>query len=174
MDEDLLALSRRRAIFEYISKYPGTYLREMESALSLSVGDLQYHLLQLEKGNMISSFPEGRRKRYFVKDEVKYVDRKILSLMRMKTPRRIVIFLLLNPDSSFKMILGQFNFTKGALSFHLKRLLKAGILVKEKRELENVYKIADEMRISQLLITYRSSIMDDTLDGFIDVWTKIG
>lgn len=174
MHEDLLALSRRRKIFKFISKFPGTYLREMEKALSLSVGDLQYHLRQLEKGGLISSHEEGRRKRYFVSDEVRFIDRKILSLMRMKTPRRIVMFLLTNPESSFKEILAEFNFTKGALSFHLKRLLKADILIKGKREKENTYKIADEERISQILITYRSSIIDEALDGFIDVWTKIG
>ena len=174
MDEDILALTRRRTIFEYISKFPGTYLREMEKALSLSVGDLQYHLRQLEKANVISPHKEGKRKRYFVSDEVRYFDRKVLSVIRMKTPRRIVMFLLLHPDSSFKEILAEFNFTKGALSFHLKRLLKAGIIQKGKRENESIYNIQDAERISQILITYRSSIVDEAMDRFIDVWTKIG
>lgn len=174
MDEDILALSRRRTIFEYISKFPGTYLREMEKELSLSLGDLQYHLRQLEKANVISPLTEGKRKRYFVSDEVRYFDRKVLSVIRMKTPRRIVMFLLLHPDSSFKEILAEFNFTKGALSFHLKRLLKAGIIKKGKRENESIYNIQDAERISQILITYRSSIVDEAMDGFIDVWTKIG
>jgi predicted transcriptional regulator len=174
MKEDLLALSRRRMIFEYISKSPGTYLREMKKALSLSIGDLQYHLRQLEKGNLISSHKEGRRKRYFVKDEVNLIDREILSLIKMETPRRIVIFLLLNPGATFKEILAEFNFTKGALSFHLKRLLKANVLVRRKKEKENIYKVRDEERIGQILITYRSSILDGALDGFIDIWTKIG
>ena len=174
MDEEILALSRRRTIFEHISRFPGTYLREMERTLTLSVGDLQYHLHRLEKANLISAHEEGRRKRYFVNDEVRYIDREILSQVRMKTPRRIIIFLLLNPDSCFKDILAEFNFTKGALSFHLKRLLKAGLLVKGKRERETIYKVADEERISQLLISYRSSMMDDTLDGFIDLWTRLG
>lgn len=174
MDENILALTRRRTIFEYISKFPGTYLREMEKALSLSVGDLQYHLHQLEKANVISPHIEGKRKRYFVSDEVRYFDRKVLSVIRMKTPRRIVMFLLLHPDSSFKEILAEFNFTKGALSFHLKRLCKADIAQKGKRENESIYNIQDAERISQILITYRSSIVDEAMDRFIDVWTKIG
>lgn len=174
MDEDILALSRRRTIFDYISKYPGAYLREMEKKLSLSVGDLQYHLHQLEKAGVISPYTEGKRKRYFVNDEVKLLDRKILSVIRMKTPRRIVLFVLLHPDSGFKEILAEFNFTKGALSFHLKRLQKAGILNKVKRENKTIYNIQDAERISQILIAYKSSIMDEVLDGFIDVWTKIG
>jgi predicted transcriptional regulator len=173
MDEDILALSRRRTIFTHISKNPGTYLREMERELSLSVGDLQYHLYQLEKAGLISPHEEGREKRYFVKEEVAPMDRKVLSIIKMKTPRRIVIFLMLNPDSSFREILAEFKFTKGALSFHLKRLIKAEIVVKGKRENESIYRVTDEERIGQVLITYKSSIIDEALDGFIDVWTKI-
>jgi predicted transcriptional regulator len=146
----------------------------MEKKLLLSVGDLQYHLHQLEKNGLISFHEEGQRKRYFVKSEVEYEDREILSLMRMKTPRRIAIFLLLNPDSSFKMILSEFSFTKGALSFHLKRLLKANIIIKDKIGSEVVYRIADEDRVSRVLITYKSSILDEVLDGFVDIWTNIG
>ena len=174
MVEDPLALSRRRRIFEYISGNPGTFLREIERALALSVGDLQYHLHQLEKSGLISPHDDGKRKRYFVNREVQFIDRAVLSILKMKTPRRIVMHILLHPDASFKEILAEFSFTKGALSFHLKRLVNAGIILKGKRERESVYKVADQERISQMLITYRSGIMDEALDGFIDVWTKIG
>jgi predicted transcriptional regulator len=173
MDHELLTLSRRKMIFNQISKYPGTYIREMEKALSLTMGDLQYHLQQLEKAELISSHDDGRRKRYFVKNEVNYFDRELLSIIKMRTPRRIIIFLLLHPESSFKEILAEFHFTKGALSFHLKKLIKADILVNIKREKEKIYKIKDENRISKILITYQSSILDETLNGFIDLWTKL-
>jgi len=173
MDHELLNLSRRKMIFHHISKYPGTYIREMEKTLSLTMGDLQYHLQQLEKADLISSHDDGRRKRYFVKNEVNYLDREILSFIKMRTPRRIIIFLLLHPESSFKEILSEFNFTKGALSFHLKKLLNANIIINSKREKETIYKIKDENRIGQLLITYQSGILDEALNGFVDVWTKL-
>ncbi len=173
MDHDLLNLSRRKMIFHQISKYPGTYIREMEKTLSLTLGDLQYHLQQLEKADLISSLDDGRRKRYFVKTEVNVFDREVLSFITMRTPRRIIIFLLLHPESSFKEILAEIHFTKGALSFHLKKLIKANIVINTKRETEMIYKIKDENRISQVLITYHSGILDDALNGFIDLWTKL-
>ncbi len=173
VEGDPLALSRRRKIFEHISEHPGTYLREMERTLELSVGDLQYHLQQLEKSELISPHDDGKRKGYFVNQDVQFIDRAMLSVLKLKTPRRIVTFLLLNPDSSFKEILAEFTFTKGALSFHLKRLTKAGMLEKSKLENNNIYSIVDEERVSQMLITYSSGIMDEALDSFIDVWTKI-
>jgi len=174
MDADVLALSRRRLIFEHISKFPGTYLREMEKDLDVSVGDLQYHLLQLEKSGIIFSHEEANRKRYFAADKVRYSDREILAVVKLRTSRRIVMFLLGNPDSTFREILAQFDFTKGALSFHLKRLLKRGIILKGKREKENIYKVADEDKVGAVLVTYQTSLMDEALDGFLDTWTKIG
>src|SRR5512137_2340650 len=141
MEHELLNLSRRKMIFHQISQYPGTYIREMEKELSLTMGDLQYHLQQLEKSDLISSYDDGRRKRYFVKNEVNYCDREILSFIKMRTPRRITIFLLLHPESSFKEILAEFPFTKGALSFHLKRLIKVNIVISIKKEKEMIYRI---------------------------------
>ena len=173
MNHDLLNLSRRKMIFNQISKYPGTYIRELEKTLSLTIGDLQYHLQQLEKADLISTHDDGRRKRYFVKNEVNYFDREILSFIKMRTPRRIIIFLLLHPESSFKEILAEFHFTKGALSFQLKKLIKANIVTNIKREKEMIYKIKDENRISQILIAYQSGILDEALNGFIDLWTKL-
>ena len=173
MVHELLNLSRRKMIFQQISKHPGTYIREMEKTLLLSLGDLQYHLQQLEKADLISSHDDGRRKRYFVKTEVKYCDREILSFITMRTSRKIIIFLLLHPDTSFKEILAEFHFTKGTLSFHLKKLLLANIITKTKRERETIYQINDENAISQMIITYQSGIVDETVSGFIDVWTKI-
>jgi len=173
MDHEMLNLSRRKMIFHQISKYPGTYIREMEKSLSLSLGDLQYHLQQLEKADLISSHDDGRRKRYFVKNEVNYFDREILSFIKMRTPRRIILFLMINPESTFKEILAEFYFTKGALSFHLKKLIKANIVINIKREKEMIYRIKDENRISQIVIAYQSGILDEALNGFIDLWTKL-
>ena len=173
MQEDLLALKSRRAIFSHISGNPGTYLREMETSLNLSVGDLQYHLGQLEKAGMITAHDDGRRKGYFVAAEVQYFDREAISIIRMRTPRRIIIFVLMNPDAAFSQILAEFNFTKGALSFHLKRLVGSGILIKGKRERESIYRIGDPEKIKNLLITYQTSIADEVLDNVVDLFARI-
>jgi hypothetical protein len=81
----------------------------------------------------------------------------------------------LHPDSSFKEILAEFHFTKVALSFHLKKLLLANIITKtkrEKKETETIYLIRDKNAINQVLITYQSGIVDEAVNGLIDIWTK--
>ncbi len=173
MEEDLLALKSRRTIFGHISANPGTYLREMETALGLSVGDLQYHLGQLEKGGLVTIHDDGKRKGYFVATEVKFIDRQVISTVRMRTPRRIIIFLLTHPDSTFSEVLANFKFTKGALSFHMKRLVGSGIVARSKRENESIFKIVEPEKVSNILVTYQASIADEVLDGVVDVLVKI-
>jgi predicted transcriptional regulator len=173
MEEDLLALNSRRRIFEQVSRNPGTYLREMETTLDVSVGDLQYHLGQLERAGLIYAHDDGRRKGYFVANEVQYFDRQAISTIRMRTPRRIIIFLLMNPDATFQQILGEFRFTKGALSFHLKRLTGSGMVMKGKKERESIYKVAEPEKVRNLLVTYQASIADDVLDNVVDILARI-
>ena len=173
MEGDLLALGRRRGIYRHISANPGTYLREMETALGLSVGDLQYHLGQLEKGGLVTAHDDGKRRGYFATDEVQYFDRPVISVIRTRTPRHIIIFLLTHPDATFSEILANFRFTKGVLSFHMKRLVASGIATKGRRERESTYRVTEPTRISNLLITYRASIADSALDGVVDVLSQI-
>src|ERR1700688_3254578 len=42
-------LTRRGVVYEYIRGHPGTHVRAMAKALRLATGDMQYHLLWLEK-----------------------------------------------------------------------------------------------------------------------------
>jgi predicted transcriptional regulator len=172
MDHEALNLSRRKQIFTHIDSYPGTYLREMEKALSLSIGDLQYHLQQLEKAELISALGDGRRKRYFTK-EVCIPDREVLSVIQLRTPRHIVLFLLDHPDARFQEILAEFKFSKGTLSFHMKKLTKADIVLNARRENEVCYRIKDELRMRQVLMTYHAGFLDEAVNGFVDLWTKI-
>ena len=169
----MLALERRRRIFAHVSENPGTYLREMEGSMGLSVGDLQYHLGQLERSGLVTTHDDGRRKGYFVAAEVQYFDRKMISVIRMRTPRRIILYLLTHPDSSFGELLAEFRFTKGALSFHLKRLLDSEILERGRRERESIYRVAEPERVMGLLVTYRASIADEVLDGMVDTLSSI-
>jgi predicted transcriptional regulator len=173
MEEDLLALKSRRTIFSHISGNPGTYLREMETALGVSVGDLQYHLGQLEKAGLIYSHDDGKRRGYFVASEIQYFDRQAISTIRMRTPRRIIIFLLMNPEATFQQILAEFNFTKGALSFQLKRLAVSGMVQKGKKERESTYKVSEPEKVKNLLVTYRASIADEVLDNVVDLLVRI-
>lgn len=173
MDKDPLSLETRRRIFQLIRERPGTYSREIERELEMQTGVIQYHLNLMEELKLITSQGDGFRKRYFVSSEVSLQDRRVLSVLKLKTPRRIVIHLLQNPDSSYDQILSQFTFSKGALSFHMKKLLDSGIVRPARSASGVTYAVANEDEVARVIITYRTTFLDNLVDSFIESWLQI-
>ncbi len=173
MEKDPLSLETRRRIFQFIRERPGSYQRELERQLELQTGQLQYHLGVLEELRLITSRGDGFRKRYFVSSEVSPRDRQLLSILKLKTPRRIVLYLLQHPESSFDEILSQFTFSKSALSFHIKKLTENGIASSERSSAGARYSIINEDEVARTIITYRSTFLDNLVDSFIDSWLQL-
>ncbi len=173
MEKDPLSLETRRRIFQFIRERPGTYPRELERELDMQTGVVQYHLGLLESLRLVNSEGDGFRKRYYVSGEVSSEDRRVLSVLKLNTPRRIVIQLLQNPGSTFEQILSQFTFSKSALSFHLKKLTESGIVVVSKSASGTTYSVRDEDYVARVIITYRGTFLDNLVDSFIDSWLQI-
>lgn len=170
---EALELENRRKIYQYISSFPGVYLREIQKALGLPIGVLEYHLTYLEKKGILSTVVEKYRKRYFVKEEIRHGDKGVISLLRQKTPRRIVIHTLLHPKASFKELLRETRLSKSTLSFHLKKLVDGNVLEQEKKGRENIYVVREQEQIARILITYKSSFIDDVVDRFVEIWLQV-
>lgn len=172
--DDALNLENRRKIYQYIAQNPGTYLREMERALSMQPGVLSYHLDVMEKRGLIKSEDDGYIKRYFPAEKFKQRDRRIVSLLRQESPRKILLHMLLNGSSSFQSLTNAVGLSKSTLSYHLKKLTSAGIIFSKKVEREFVYGIENPDEIANLLITLQESLESDAVDRFVDIWRKLG
>jgi len=85
---------RQKELFHFIRKNPGTHLRELQRRLSVSsMGNLEYHIVTLQKLNLVVEKREGGYKRYYpVHGAV--ANKELLALLRQKIPRRIAIFIL--------------------------------------------------------------------------------
>ncbi len=171
--KEALELEVRRDIFDKVSKYPGTYLREIQSDLDLSIGQVEYHLNYLEDKGILSSKIVDNRKRYFVDDEVDYPDRKIISILRQELPRQILIKLLNDGRTGFSEIHNDVDVSKSTLSFHLKKLTKKKLVDFEKDGRKKIFYCSDDERIAQVLITYKSSFIDKAVDRFVDTWLEM-
>jgi len=174
MDDDVLALENRRNIYQLVSKFPGMYLREIEKELGLSIGVLEYHLNYLVKKDILTVEREGHRKRYFVGEDISYGDKTTIGLLRQETPRRIVVFLMLNPDTSFQDVLAQFSISKSTLSFHMKKLTEGDIVVTEKKGRETYYSVRDVDDTARVILTYKASFLDSVVDRFAEIWDGMG
>jgi len=173
MEKDPLSLETRRRIFQFVRERPGSYLRELERGLNMQSGVLQYNLRVLEEMGLLSVQDDGFRKRYFVAAETGAFERKALSILRLKTPRRIVMYLLQHPESSASDILKNFQFSRNALSFHMKRLKGSGLLVETRAGGITRYSISRPEEIARIIITYRETFLDNLVDSFIDSWLQI-
>jgi predicted transcriptional regulator len=173
MDE-ALNLENRRKIYQYVSKHPGAYLREMERELGLQTGVLSYHLDYMVKRQILKTQDDGYHKRYFPADRFHLRDRRTISVLLQPAPRKILIFILIHGPSTFSQLLNEMSCAKSTLSYHLGRMTRRDILSVEKREKESWYSVKDADATADLLIALRESLECDAVDRFVQIWEELG
>ncbi len=163
--KDPLDLPLRKRLTEYIRRNPGVHFRKISRDLDLAIGQVDFHLNSLVKGEVLIKDSSTSNARYFVRDKFTREERKAMSVLRREIPRGVVVYLLENPGSTPHEILGSFNFTHATLSYHLKRLERSGILVVEQKGRERFYIVKDQDIIEMLLVLYKTTLLDTIVDG---------
>lgn len=167
--EEILEVESRRRVFDFIRSNPGTHMREIQRQLDMTLGNLEYHLRYLERHDMVT-VKEGGYKRYFVKQQVGAEDQQLLSLLRQTIPRHILIVLMTEPEQSHQEILEHFDVSASTLSYHMSKLVDAGVVEKEREGRYNIYHVTEPSMVANALVTYQESFVDDMVDGFVDAW----
>ena len=147
-------------------------MREMERELGMQVGMLSYHLRVLTEAGMVRTEPEGNHLRYFPSDGFILSDRKALSYLRNRTSRAILIHLLDKGSMGFSELLGQVMVSKSTLSYHVKRLAAAGLIIVKKGQRTTVA-VSDPQRMVNLLVWVREDLERDPADALVDVWNRL-
>ncbi|MCK4718433.1 MAG: transcriptional regulator [Thermoplasmata archaeon] len=164
-------LETRQRIFDLIKEEPGLHFREMERRLEMATGLLEYHLHYLEGKEVVVAKEDRYYKRYYPTN-LDARDKRLLSSIRQKNPRRIVLFLLLNSSATHKAIMERLSFKPSTLSLYLEDLVKKKTLIKEKRGRENMYCIAEPDRAERVLLAYKRSLLDEIVDSFLETWLE--
>ncbi|MEA3560128.1 MAG: winged helix-turn-helix transcriptional regulator [Candidatus Thermoplasmatota archaeon] len=164
MRGDPLDLPLRKRITEYIRRNPGVYFRQMSRDLDLAVGQLDFHLNALIKGEVLVKELVSGNARYYVRDKFSRDERKAISVLRREIPRGIVLFLLKKPDSTPSSIHKKFSITSATLSYHMRRLERSGILIAQQKGRERYYRVKDPELVEMLLVMYGSTLLDTIVD----------
>jgi len=167
---DLLELETRKKIYDLISKNPGLHLSKIADLLRMRISHVEYHIIYLEKNQVISTVKEKGYTRYYIKGEIGTADKKILSLLRQEIPLRIILFLLKNVNAKHKNILKNFNLAPSTLSYHLKKLVQNGIVTMHTYGDIRGYSIINREEIIGLILQYKPYFV---IDGFKDVWLDL-
>jgi predicted transcriptional regulator len=133
--------------------------------LDIAIGQADFHLNHLVKGEVLIKDESTSNSRYFVRDKFTREERKMMSFLRREMPRGIVIFLMERGGSTPHELLTAFRITHATLSYHLKRLERAGILSVEQKGRERIYSIEDPEGMEMLLVLYRTTLLDTIVDG---------
>jgi predicted transcriptional regulator len=157
-------------IFDLIEQNPGLHLARIANMCNMSSQLAEYHLLNLEKNNLIIGLKgkNGYYKRYYIKEgEVGREEKNILSLLRQEHLIKIVLLILKNPNIKHKQLLENLDIVASTLSYHLKKLEEYDIIISKSYGKERGYEIKNKKEIFRVVRTYK---LDQMVDGFKDAW----
>ena len=165
-------LEQRQQIYEHIMHFPGSHFREVQRQLKLPVGTLQYHLTNLYRDGLIVQKKDGEYTRYYTLGLFTEREKKLLSLLRQKPIRHIVVMLLTNEEVNHKKIAAELKLSPATTSWYLDKMLEAKLVKKVRKGKEVIYSVTKPSEVAKVLITYRSSFLDDIVDRFIEIWER--
>jgi len=168
-----LDLKTRAKIYQYILKNPGLHERELSRVLDIPLSTIDYHLYFLKKRELIISKSDGHYTFYFVSGKIGIKDKTIFKVLRQKVTRNIIIFLLLKKEATHGTIKDEIALAPSTVSFHLKKLVDLEILKVKVVGRETFYSAIEPDYISDLIITYKKSFLDDAVDRFADTWLEL-
>jgi DNA-binding transcriptional ArsR family regulator len=171
--DDPLELDTRKRIYQYLQQFPGAHMREIGRELAIPMGTLEYHLHYLVKADLLTTRQDPRYTRYFATGGLSRREKDVLAVLRQKVPRQITAHLLLDPGASHGQLLTKFSLSASTLSFHLKKLVTAGIVSQEKSGRENLYRVVEPELVAKVLVQHKESFFDDVVDRFAGVWLAL-
>ena len=154
----------RKDIYQYITKYPGEHLANITKNLDLGLSSVRYHLSVLEGMDKVVCHKNGKYKRYYVNQNgySKYTNgngyKHIMSALKNNTARKIVKFLISNPESNQKRVSESLKLHPSTVNWHAKRLRDAEIISKRKNGKEIVYSLNEDVQLSKVIGIIEGSV----------------
>jgi predicted transcriptional regulator len=169
--DEILENERRSKIYATIKKNPGMHIRELQRIIGIPLASLQYHLIYMARRKVIIEEKSEHYTRYYYKP-LEPEDKKVLSVLRQKRLREIVMIILVSKKAKYRFIVQTLKLSPSTISFYLKYLLDNRIVERTKIGYENIYTLKDEDRIAKILITYQSSFLDTLVDKWASAWLE--
>lgn len=103
-------------------------MRQICRDLGLAMGDVQYHLRRLELDGRVTSARHGFYRFFYPSTLFGEKQRDVLSMLTLDTPRELLLHIIERPDSGQEYLARAVNVSQPTVSWHLKRLVKMGIV----------------------------------------------
>jgi predicted transcriptional regulator len=147
----------RKDMYTYIERHPGEHLAHLTKKFDISSSSARYHLSVLEGMDQIVSHKSGKYKRFYINKNgySKYTNgngyKHIMSALKNITARRIVKFILSNPDANQKRVSEALKLHPSTVNWHAERLRAAEVLSKQKKGKEIVYTLNEDVQVRKVI-----------------------
>jgi predicted transcriptional regulator len=118
----------QKRIYNFILEYPGLHLRELSRKLEIPITTLNYHLRNLEKNGLIYIDSGQKYSRIYAAEGVGNMKKRLIKALRQKTSRNIILYIALALNASRAELSKELELSPTAVSKHLKKLVKQGII----------------------------------------------
>jgi predicted transcriptional regulator len=162
------SLDIRRRILRRLEAFPGLHLREVARQEGLSEALAGYHLDALVAQGDLEERVEANYRRFYPTRGATPTDeeRALLGVLRQPAPLEIVVFLFDRDEATHAEITGQLGLSKSTVSYHLHKLVEAGLVAPV--EGRPGFRLVDAKRIGRLLIKWEPT--RDATDRFSRLW----
>lgn len=168
---EILENENRRRIYSLIDATPGIHLRELQRDLDIPLTTLEYHLGYMVRKKIVFVETDARFKRYYSKS-LDQEDRKVLSVLRQRRLREIVLVVMSSGKAKYQYLATYFDLPNSTLSFYLRHLVENDILSRDKIGLETIYTVKDEDRVAKVVVAHKTSILDKLVDITLTTWLE--
>ncbi len=153
-------------ILNTIRAYPGLHLRELARQMDTSVTLIEYHVPGLEAAGHVRRVEEDGVHRLYASNQ--QLDEQLIACLRDSKRLQITLVLLQEDAMRHGDLAAATGLGKSTLSFHLKRLERAGVATRDER---GQILLADPAGVRAVLATHRPT--PDLVDRFGDMWGQL-
>ena len=140
--ESKSGLTRRGVIYEYIRAHPGSHVRGMARDLGIATGDMQYHLLWLERHGLVKTKRSGFYRFVFPTMAFNETQEVLLGVLSQETPREILLCLLRDTVMTQGDLAKCLGHSQPTISWHMDRLIQLGVVSRSRTSRGLLYELA--------------------------------
>jgi len=144
--------SNKERIFRFIQTNPGCYLRQIRNELDLSMGSVQYHSYQLQKGGKITSTRQGLYKLHFQSGAFQEHEKTLLQVLNQETPREIILFIVDQGYPTQTDIVRKLGISAPSINWHVRRLIDLNLIDEVREGKFKRYKLRDNSIDSRYIV----------------------
>jgi len=169
--EQALKLDIRKKIYNTIKRNPGLHFREIQRRVGIATGALQYHLDFLQKKHLVKTERETKFLRYYLVRQ-KFEETGLMALLRQESIRKIIVFLMQRRFANNTTVSKVVGLSPSTTSWHLEKLVESNVVEKKRRGRKTYFNLIDKDKIAGLLVGYRKSFLDETVNNFVEIWEE--